>query len=85
MGGCKRDRTADPVLAKHVLSQLSYAPATPQRRVVLKADVVGLGRLELPTPCLSGTYSNQLSYRPKSSLAPSKDTEVPLARSLKDW
>jgi hypothetical protein len=29
VGGGKRDRTADPVLAKHVLSQLSYAPAFP--------------------------------------------------------
>ena len=26
--------------------------------------MVGLGGLEPPTPSLSGTYSNQLSYRP---------------------
>ena len=26
--------------------------------------MVGLGRLELPTPRLSSAYSNQLSYRP---------------------
>ena len=39
-------------------------------------DVVGLGRLELPTPCLSGTYSNQLSYRPISSRTP--DDAAPL-------
>ena len=25
-GGAKRDRTADPLLAKQVLSQLSYSP-----------------------------------------------------------
>ena len=36
--------------------------------------MVGLGRLELPTPCLSGTYSNQLSYRPASSRAPDTAT-----------
>ena len=27
VGGDKRDRTADPLLAKQVLSQLSYTPA----------------------------------------------------------
>lgn len=30
-------------------------------------DLVGLGRLELPTSRLSGVYSNQLSYRPVSA------------------
>ena len=45
-------RTPDPKLAKLVLSQLSY---TPYR--------VDLGRVELPTSCLSGTRSNHLSYR----------------------
>ena len=29
------------------------------------AEVVGLGRFELPTSPLSGVRSNQLSYRPK--------------------
>ncbi len=60
-GGGKRARTADPLLAKQVLSQLSYTPrlaAEPFRRVV------GLGRFELPTSRLSGVRSNQLSYRP---------------------
>ena len=28
-------------------------------------DLVGLGRLELPTSPLSGVRSNQLSYKPK--------------------
>jgi hypothetical protein len=27
--------------------------------------MVGLARLELATPSLSGTYSNHLSYKPK--------------------
>ena len=31
-------------------------------------DLVGLGRLELPTSPLSGVRSNQLSYRPKRGL-----------------
>jgi hypothetical protein len=54
-GGADRDRTGDPLLAKQVLSQLSYSPIT---------GVVGLGRFELPTSPLSGVRSNQLSYRP---------------------
>ena len=55
IGGGERVRTDDLLLAKQVLSQLSYAPE----------EMVGLGRLELPTSRLSGVRSNQLSYRPK--------------------
>jgi hypothetical protein len=54
IGGAEEDRTPDPLLAKQVLSQLSYSPM----------NVVGLGRFELPTSPLSGVRSNQLSYRP---------------------
>ena len=54
-GGASRDRTDDPLLAKQVLSQLSYGPFW---------KLVGLGRVELPTSPLSGVRSNQLSYRP---------------------
>ena len=32
LGGDKRDRTADPLLAKQVLSQLSYTPIFPFRK-----------------------------------------------------
>ena len=53
-GGGKEVRTPDPLLAKQVLSQLSYTPD----------KVVGLGRLELPTSRLSGVRSNHLSYKP---------------------
>ncbi len=55
IGGADRDRTGDPLLAKQVLSQLSYSPVV---------NMVGLGRVELPTSPLSGVRSNQLSYRP---------------------
>jgi hypothetical protein len=55
-GGADRDRTDDPLLAKQVLSQLSYSP------------VVGLGGLEPPTSPLSGARSNHLSYRPVDRL-----------------
>ncbi len=54
IGGGKRDRTDDPLLAKQVLYQLSYAPPF----------LVGLGGLEPPTPRLSSVCSNQLSYKP---------------------
>ena len=45
-------RTLDPLLARQVLSQLSYTPT------------MGLRRLELPTSRLSGVRSNRLSYKP---------------------
>jgi hypothetical protein len=54
-GGADRDRTDDPLLAKQVLSQLSYSPV---------CLVVGLDRLELSTSPLSGVRSSHLSYRP---------------------
>ena len=62
LGGADRDRTGDPLLAKQVLSQLSYSPTWAPA-----AELVGLGRVELPTSPLSGVRSNQLSYRPKPS------------------
>ena len=61
VGGAERDRTADLMLAKHALSQLSYSPTF----WVPAAKMVGLGRFELPTSPLSGVRSNQLSYRPR--------------------
>jgi hypothetical protein len=64
-GGAERDRTVDPLLAKQVLSQLSYSPTRPSIPEVL--EVVGLGRFELPTSPLSGVRSSQLSYRPGQS------------------
>src|SRR5690606_1257175 len=79
IGGADRDRTGDPLLAKQVLSQLSYSPLLVPRRVHASSmrrsawqqlgtgngtQVVGLGRVELPTSPLSGVRSNQLSYRP---------------------
>ena len=53
LGGAKRVRTADLLLAKQALSQLSYSPL-----------LVGLNGLEPSTSRLSGVRSNQLSYRP---------------------
>ena len=51
-GGGKRDRTADLLLARQALSQLSYGPIK---------GMVGLSGLEPPTSPLSGVRSNQLS------------------------
>ncbi len=54
-----RDRTADPLRAKQMLSHLSYTPSPFQLNFL-----VGLNRIELSTSPLSGVRSNQLSYRP---------------------
>jgi hypothetical protein len=69
IGGAKRDRTADPLRARQVLSQLSYSPSVrlsplAHCHVYHYGKVVGLGGLEPPTSPLSGVRSNQLSYRP---------------------
>ena len=56
--GASRDRTDDPLLARQMLSQLSYGPF----------PSLGLSRLELLTPRLSSVCSNQLSYRPSVTL-----------------
>jgi hypothetical protein len=59
-GGGERDRTDDPLLAKQVLSQLSYTP---------NVRMVGLVGFEPTTPALSRRCSNRLSYRPSRSLS----------------
>ena len=61
IGGGERDRTDDPLLAKQVLSQLSYTPM---------CVLVGLVGVEPTTPALSRRCSNQLSYRPVSFSRP---------------
>jgi hypothetical protein len=67
-----RDRTADLLRARQALSQLSYSPFLQRSSfstVELNSNngnLVGLGRLELPTSPLSGVRSNQLSYRPRA-------------------
>ena len=63
-GGANRDRTDDPLLAKQVLSQLSYSPVTLFGLNRIHDKMVGPGRLELPTSRLSGVRSNHLSYGP---------------------
>ncbi len=62
-GGGERDRTDDPLLAKQVLSQLSYTPV----KLLFAATVVGLVGFEPTTPALSRRCSNRLSYRPRLS------------------
>ena len=52
-GGDDRIRTGDPLLAKQVLSQLSYIPAL--------LDVVGLPGIEPGTSRLSSARSSHLS------------------------
>ena len=59
-GGADRDRTGGLLVANQALSQLSYSPF----------DLVGLGRVELPTSPLSGVRSSHLSYRPGFTVFP---------------
>ena len=56
MNGDGEIRTLDPLLARQVLSQLSYAPI-----------LMGLSGLEPPTSRLSGVRSNRLSYKPNQN------------------
>jgi hypothetical protein len=75
------------MLAKHPLYQLSYGPNLVARSGELvvrsgRQEMVGPGRLELPTLRLSGVRSNHLSYGP---LAAAQDSlsiprQAPLAR-----
>ena len=55
-------RTLDPLLARQVLSHLSYTPDRGLRLFFLPQ--VGLSGLEPPTSRLSGVRSNRLSYKP---------------------
>jgi hypothetical protein len=61
VNGGERVRTDDPLLAKQVLSQLSYTPANPPL-LPFGNILVGQGGFEPPTPRLSSVCSNQLSY-----------------------
>jgi hypothetical protein len=67
IGGAKRDRTADPLRARQVLSQLSYGPNLIFIFSTISfVKMVGLNGFEPSTSPLSGVRSNQLSYRPTS-------------------
>ena len=57
-------RTHDPLLARQVLSQLSYAPIRTNYSIGYLSISVGLSGLEPPTSRLSGVRSNLLSYKP---------------------
>ena len=64
--GDKEIRTLDPLLARQVLSQLSYIPKGCFYIFFykLKVYIMGLSGLEPPTSRLSGVRSNRLSYKP---------------------
>ena len=69
-GGDEQNRTVDPLLARQVLSQLSYTPRYYRGLLLTLAlfffseELVGSSGLEPPTSRLSGARSNHLSYEP---------------------
>ena len=64
-------RTLDPLLARQVLSQLSYTPIWILfNSIGLAFKLMGLSGLEPPTSRLSGVRSNRLSYKPISIWQP---------------
>ena len=76
-GGDEQNRTVDPLLARQVLSQLSYTPRYYRGLLLILAlfffseELVGSSGLEPPTSRLSGARSNHLSYEPVSLSAAS--------------
>ena len=58
-------RTLDPLLARQVLSQLSYTPIRFLKKRNAAYAAMGLSGLEPPTSRLSGVRSNRLSYKPR--------------------
>ena len=69
-GGDEQNRTVDPLLARQVLSQLSYTPRYYRGLLLILAlfffseELVGSSGLEPPTSRVSGARSNHLSYEP---------------------
>jgi hypothetical protein len=89
VGGDDRDRTGDPLLAKQVLSQLSYIPLAIPVREAHTQKMVGLTGVEPVTSPLSGVRSNQLSYRPnpvwqRASQTPKSSTSI-TKEPIPDW
>ena len=74
VNGDKGIRTLDPLLARQVLSQLSYTPINRLKqafylsKIMASSSLVGLSGLEPPTSRLSGVRSNRLSYKPIFSI-----------------
>jgi hypothetical protein len=85
MNGDGEIRTHDPLLARQVLSQLSYTPMVGQSTCIRIEQLfcrhclisVGLSGLEPPTSRLSGVRSNRLSYKPKDPAATCSPMQSP--------
>jgi hypothetical protein len=59
---------------------MSYSPRLEEEACASARILVGLGRIELPTPRLSGACSSRLSYRPRNGREAAKGpAEAPRA------
>jgi hypothetical protein len=76
IGGAERDRTADPLLAKQVLSQLSYSPIFQERRQPAGDQYGGAERDRTADLRSAIAALSQLSYGPSSSL---REPSMPIA------
>ena len=65
-GGDKRDRTADPLLAKQVLSQLSYTPASKSHSLTPQTSLklASLAQAFFPFPPKPLRFAHPLSGGP---------------------
>ena len=75
--GAERDRTVDLRLAKPALYPAELQPQfghVRRCRRCVSLELVGQGRLELPTSRLSGVRSNHLSYWPDRAKNPDRVT-----------
>ena len=81
IGGDERNRTADPLLARQVLSQLSYTPKLGLK--VVLSDFFSLSAFAPAFPSFSYENESQLSYTPKGDFYSLMESPALRASSFK--
>ena len=80
-GGDEEDRTPDPLLARQVLSQLSYTPKLGLK--VVLSDFFSLSAFAPAFPSFSYENESQLSYTPKGDFYSLMESPALRASSFK--